>query len=146
MAPRIPINGTYKHTLDAKNRLFIPAKHREALGTPFVVYPSIRDSSLKICTIEEWADFMDKINKTEGKQKEVFNRFYNQYSDTLTPDSQGRIVLNQNLVSYAKFEGRGAVIVGCGTYAEIWSEEKYEELNAQTDIDAIREMLERLGL
>ena len=32
--------GTFQHTLDAKNRLFIPARFREGLGERFVVMRS----------------------------------------------------------------------------------------------------------
>ena len=31
------VKGEYRHTLDAKGRLFIPAKLREELGDSFVV-------------------------------------------------------------------------------------------------------------
>ena len=31
------LTGEYKHALDPKKRLFIPAKHREELGPSFVI-------------------------------------------------------------------------------------------------------------
>ena len=30
------LTGEYRHSIDAKKRLFIPAKHREELGTTFM--------------------------------------------------------------------------------------------------------------
>lgn len=145
MIPNIPITGTYRHNLDAKNRIFIPAKHRDALGSPLVVFPSIRDRSLKVYSVEEWRAFTEKIETMVAKEREQVLRYYNENSDTLTPDAQGRIVLNQNLVDYAGLAG-GAVIVGCGKYAEIWSVEEHEKLKASTNVDDIRAALERLGL
>ena len=35
--------GNYPHTLDSKNRLFIPAKFREGLGESFVLYAPKND-------------------------------------------------------------------------------------------------------
>lgn len=145
MVPNIPITGTYRHNVDSKNRLFIPARHRDGIGSPLVVFPSIRDRSLKIYSVEEWKSFTEKIETMVAKEREQVLRYYNENSDTLTPDAQGRIVLNQNLVEYAGLSG-GAVIVGCGKYAEIWSCEEYEKLKASTNVDDIRAALERLGL
>ena len=145
MIPDIPITGTYRHNVDSKNRIFIPAKHREAIGSPLVVFPSIRDRSLKIYSVEEWRAFTQKIETMVAREREQALRYYNESSDTLTPDSQGRIVLNQDLVNHAGLSG-GAVIVGCGKYAEIWSVEEYEKNKASVNVDDIRAALERLGL
>ncbi len=145
MATITPITGTYRHTLDSKNRIFIPAKHREALGAPLVVYPSIRDRSIKVCSLEEWNGRMEKIEAMSGKEREYVLRFYNENSDTLTPDAQGRIVLNQALIKHAGLTDT-AVIVGCGRYSEIWASSAYDEFKAGVSVDDIREALERLGL
>jgi len=63
----------------------------------------------------------------------------------VTPDSQGRIVLPQELVSYAEIE-KNVVFVGCCDYAEIWSDVAYDNLKANEDISAILAELESLGL
>ena len=39
-----------------------------------------------------------------------------------------------------------AVVVGCGSYIEIWSKENYETTVADEDLDAIIQDLEALGL
>ena len=41
---------------------------------------------------------------------------------------------------------KDAVVVGCGSYIEIWSKENYEAAVAEEDLDAIIEDLEALGL
>ena len=45
--------GKYKHTLDPKGRLFVPAKLREELGSAFYVARSL-DPCLTVYTEEEW--------------------------------------------------------------------------------------------
>ena len=46
--------GDYRHTLDAKKRLFIPAKFRQELGTGFIVFRSLRNDCLLVYSAEEW--------------------------------------------------------------------------------------------
>ena len=45
--------SSYHHTIDAKNRLFIPAKFREEFGDEIVISPSIRGNYLNIYSLEE---------------------------------------------------------------------------------------------
>ena len=45
--------GKYKHTLDPKGRLFVPAKLREEFGSAFYVARSL-DPCLTVYTEEEW--------------------------------------------------------------------------------------------
>ena len=42
------LSNNFKHNVDSKNRLFVPAKYREELGETFVVSQSIRGNYLKI--------------------------------------------------------------------------------------------------
>ena len=46
------LTGEYKHALDPKKRLFIPAKHREELGPSFIIVRDIRESCLKVHSLE----------------------------------------------------------------------------------------------
>ena len=72
-------------------------------------------------------------------------RFLNRNAAQVSPDAQGRIVLTQGLIDHAQIE-KNAVIVGCGDYAEIWSESLYALSVEQEDQEAIRESLEACGL
>ena len=40
------LSGEFRHQVDTKNRLFIPAKHREELGESFMIVRSIRENCL----------------------------------------------------------------------------------------------------
>ena len=132
MADFIPIMGTYTYNLDGKNRIFIPAKHREALGTNFVVFPNIKDSrSLMISTVEYLDSVLKKIRENEDIPAEIRSgmiSYLSGFGDTLTPDTQGRVVLSSTLVSSAGLGG-STVIHGCHDHAEIWNA---SEFNATT--------------
>ena len=53
------MTGQYQHTIDAKGRLFIPAKLREELGDTFYVTMGM-DSCLSIYSDASWARFTEK--------------------------------------------------------------------------------------
>ncbi len=132
----MPVMGEYRHNIDSKNRLFIPAKHREALGTPLVVYPNIRTKTLKICSVAEWRAITEKMTALPVAQRENLMRFFNRMGDTFEPDAQGRVTLNQALVDYAGLKG-SVYIIGCGQNAEIWSEKEYEAMSSTLVTDEL---------
>ena len=139
------LTGEYKHALDPKKRLFIPAKHREELGPSFIIVRDIRESCLKIHSLESWQAFVAPIQNMPRAQSEKILRFLHASLTQVTPDSQGRVVIPQELVEYAAIE-RNIVVVGCGDYAEIWAESTYDANKAEIDLAELIGELEELGL
>ena len=137
--------GEYRHTLDSKNRIFIPAKLREELGETFVVAKDVREKCLKVYSLQGWEEYIAPLRAQKRKLSERIIRFLHSSLVQVTPDSQGRIVLPPDLVAHAEMV-RDAVVVGCCDYAEIWAEEKYEALKAEEDISEMLAELEELGL
>lgn len=138
------LGGEYRHGLDAKNRIFIPAKLREELGATFVVAKDIRESCLKIYSLAGWEAYIAPLKEQNRKLAEKIMRFLHSSLSQVTPDSQGRIVLPQELVEYAEID-KNVVVVGCGDYAEIWAENAYESLKSAVDRDELIAELEELG-
>ena len=139
------LSGEFRHILDAKNRLFIPAKHREDLGESFMIVRSIRENCLQVYSMEEWEKYIEPIKKMDRKNSEMILRTLHRNAVNVTPDSQGRVVLPPSLVEHAQIV-KGAVVVGCGTYGEIWSEEVYEKALEAEDLESIKSVLESFGL
>ena len=52
--------GEYRHAMDAKGRLFMPAKLREDLGDKFIATQGI-DGQLFVFSFEEWTNFANKL-------------------------------------------------------------------------------------
>ena len=117
------LTGEYRHAIDPKKRLFIPAKHREVLGTSFIIVRDIRESCLKVYSEENWQAFIAPIKQMKRAESEKILRFLYRDAVTAEPDSQGRVVLNGTLIEHAKII-KDAVVVGCGDYAEIWAAEE----------------------
>ena len=54
------MTGTYEHSIDAKGRLFIPAKLREELGVTFYLAMGI-DTCLAIYPQSTWDKFTENV-------------------------------------------------------------------------------------
>jgi len=139
------LSGEYKHGIDAKNRLFIPSKHRDELGESFVIAKSIREKCLRIYSMDEWKAYIRPIENLDGKDKERIVRALSRNAAQVTPDAQGRVVLTPDLIKYAEIE-KNTYVVGCGHYSEIWSEANYEAMVNEEDLTSMRELLESYGL
>ncbi len=139
------LGGEFRHALDAKNRIFIPAKLREELGKSFVVAKDIREKCLKVYSLAGWEAYIAPLKEQKRKLSEKIMRFLHASLVQATPDAQGRIVLPAELVQHAEID-RNAVVVGCGDYAEIWSEETYDSIKGSVDLDEMIAELEELGL
>ena len=69
------LSGEYRHTVDAKNRLFIPAKHRDQLGESFVVIKSYSDRCLLVYSTKEWEKVKEKFESIPMTSNRRLNRF-----------------------------------------------------------------------
>ena len=136
--------GKFTHNLDAKNRLFIPAKHRDQLGETFVITRNI-DKCLSVFSMEEWEKYTDKLEQLPTTQAREIARFIYSNAADVQPDSQGRVLIPAELLAYAGI-AKGAVVVGCGRHAEIWAEAGYAKLKEEEDVTLMLEELEELGL
>ena len=139
------LTGEYRHTVDPKNRLFVPAKHREELGNSFMIVKDVRGPRLKVYSMGAWEAYIAPIRGQERKVAEAAMRFLHRDAVVAEPDSQGRVVLTPTLLAYAGIT-KDTVIIGCADYAEIWSAEKYDEEMAKEDPAALCAALEALGL
>ena len=116
------MTGTYEHSIDAKGRLFIPAKLREELGVTFYLAMGV-DECLAIYPEETWNRFTEKFASLPMSQSAAMRPLFANASKCEL-DSQGRIVIPQKLRKYAGLE-KDAVIIGVNDRAEIWSAETW---------------------
>lgn len=137
--------GEYEHNVDAKNRIFVPARFRDELGETFMVARDLRGARLKMFSLEGWQNYIAPIMEQERKISEKALRYLHRNAMQVSPDSQGRILLSRELLDYAQIS-KSAVIVGCSSYAEIWSAENWRAELDSEDNDEISRELERFGL
>jgi MraZ protein len=132
-------HGTFEHTLDAKNRLTLPAKFRAALsGTVFLVRSqdpciALYPGSLYESLARESLAGLSPLSK-EGKEER--RRFY-AFADDVELDGAGRVTLQPRHLKHAGIDSREVVITGAGDSLELWNPETWSayegELTAGRD-------------
>ena len=130
MESKFNFTGKYTYTMDSKHRLFMPAEHRDELSRDFFVSISVREPCLRVYPKEVWVELMNELNQlAKGEALQDAVRYLNSETSLGKLDAQGRVVIADNLVSYAELE-KNIMIVGCGNYFEIWSAELYNAIVA----------------
>ena len=137
------MTGTYEHSIDAKSRLFIPAKLREELGTTFYLTMGI-DACLAVYPMETWAVFTEKFASLPMSQSKAMRPLFANAAKCEL-DSQGRIVIPQKLRKYAGLE-KEVVILGVNDRAEIWAADTWRAREEEEMTpEKMRACLEALG-
>ena len=135
--------GEYAHTIDAKGRVFVPARLREDLGERFILSKGL-DNCLFVYSAEEWAALESRIRALPLSKGRQLQRFFFSGASEAEVDKQGRVLLPQNLRAYAGLE-RDAVIIGASTRAEIWDAKRWAEVNAAITPQTVEQAMEELG-
>lgn len=138
--------GEYNHTIDAKNRLIIPSRFREALGEEFVVTKGL-DGCLFVYDNDAWAEFEEKLKglPLTSKEARTFVRFFLSGAASVEVDKQGRILVPSVLKEFAGIN-KDVVLVGVASRIEIWSKERWTEESSCEDVESIAENMSQLGL
>ena len=136
------MTGEYRHTLDSKGRLFIPAKLRDELGDVFFLTLSM-DRCLCAYSAENWQALSDKVSAMPYvKQRKMRPLFAHAARCEL--DGQGRALIPQNLREFAGLE-KNVTVVGCNNHAELWNSESWSQIYAEeTTPENIAAVMEEL--
>lgn len=136
--------GRFAHNLDGKGRLAIPARFREALAGEVILTRGI-DRCLALYPLAAWRPLAEKVAAlplTDADARNFRRMVFAEAAD-LSLDSQGRILIPADLRRYAGIE-REALVVGVDTSIEIWSPERWAEIEASLDADGA-EIAQRLA-
>jgi MraZ protein len=124
--------GKYRHSVDAKGRLAIPARFREQLpsGSVVTIGP---DGALRIYPPAEWAQVMGALRLSEATsptERALVRRLFAEASE-VEFDAQGRVLIPASLREAAGIKG-AAVVSGANNLVEIWSEPRWRQLEEET--------------
>lgn len=139
--------GEYKHTIDRKGRLIIPAKFRQFIKENYVEKLFITrglDKCLFAFTEEEWRHQERKFKSLPFTKKDSrkFNRLFFSGACEATFDKQGRILIPKYLKNYAQIS-RDVMIVGVSNRFEIWDDNIWQDYyqNTQSSFEDVAEEL-----
>jgi MraZ protein len=133
--------GQYRHTIDSKGRLIVPARFRDNLNEGGFITQGF-DRNLMVLTSQAFESITRRVNElslTDETARQLRRLIY-ATADRVEVDKTGRIRIPQFLLEIARFQS-DAVVVGVGAYFEIWSPEAWdsqEELLQDPDANAHR--------
>ncbi len=140
--------GEYKHSVDQKGRLAIPAKFRPRLSSGAIITRGL-DRSLFLFDLAEWEVLAKKLMSLPLAQADsrAFVRLMLSGASDVEIDGQGRILIPDSLRTYADLK-KNAIVTGLYNRIEIWSEETWGEYkkNTENKSDEIAEKLSQLGI
>jgi len=120
--------GRYRHTIDAKKRLFIPAKFREELGDRFVLARDVADNCLNAYPLAQWDAFVRRVNELPSVELRRMRQFIYSNACDAEVDAMGRVIISQQLCEAMGFK-KEVIITGMGDFAQIWDIDEWNKLN-----------------
>ena len=116
--------GATSLSLDAKNRLAVPIKHREALqlnGAGNLVLTAHPHRCLLLYPQAAWEPIQTKMMALSSfdKQSSSLQRLLVGFAEDIALDSAGRILVSPVLREFAALD-KEVMLVGQGSHFEIW--------------------------
>lgn len=140
--------GEYRHNIDDKKRLAIPASWRKELGRKLVVTRGL-DNCLFVYTKTEWQKVAEKLSNLSMGQSDTrsFSRFMFAGAVETEMDATGRILIADFLKDFADLKSK-VVIVGVNNRLELWDEKRWKEHTERIEkqADILAEKLGEIGV
>lgn len=124
--------GKYEHSLDAKNRLTIPARFRAEFAGGAVVAQSL-EKCAAIWTHDAFErftrSFLDDLNPL-SKEAQRLSRFFHGGSFDVDLDGAGRVMIASPILAHAGI-GKEVWIVGNDDHLELWDRATWDSYEAE---------------
>jgi MraZ protein len=140
--------GQYRHTVDKKGRMVLPARFRESLTNGCVITKG-QERCLYVFPIDRWEEEAEKYRKlprTDARARRLTRAFFAGAIDQ-EMDGAGRIQLPVRLRDYAGLT-RDVTVVGVEERAEIWDSAAWDRYDEEADnyYSNIEEALSEFGI
>ena len=123
--------GTFDYSLDAKNRLTVPARFRAALGGGVVLAKGL-ERCVALWTPTGYETYTERALAgfhPLSKEAQRLNRFFAANSLDTELDGAGRVMVPAFLLRHAGLQ-KDVVVTGSGDALEIWDRATWAEYNA----------------
>ena len=129
--------GHYEHSLDAKDRLTVPARFRSALADGVVLSKGF-DPCVWLQTTEAFERLSDRFlspHSPFGRDARRLRRRFHGGSFDEKLDSAGRLRIPKPLIEHAGLSG-SCVVIGAGEYLEVWDAAAWARQEQELDDEA----------
>jgi MraZ protein len=142
----LPFRGTFDHTLDAKNRLTVPARYRAALADGVVLaMPVDLKPCIGVWRPEEYENYtrraLAELPPLSTRLNEMERFFYGSSHDSEL-DAAGRIMVPSFLGEHAALV-KDVVVVGVGDRMELWDRTAWSD-HRSTLLSGVAEVTARV--
>jgi len=123
--------GASSLSLDAKGRLSVPTRHRDALGAAGgqLTITKHPHGCLMVFPRSAWEDFRTRIAALP-MQAQWWKRIFLGNAMDVDMDASGRVLVSPELRAAAGIE-KDAVLLGMGAYFELWDAQAYAAQEAE---------------
>jgi MraZ protein len=125
--------GQFRHSIDDKNRITIPARWRRDKSQEFILLPEANHQFLLVMSPEEFAR-MSAVAESDpnvsARDRRVFLRQLHSRSQHGAADRQGRLVLPEDLCQKVELKGEVALVGGRGRF-EIWNLQRWKRAHEE---------------
>ncbi len=138
--------GEFRHTLDEKSRITLPAKYRPRLASGIVLTTGTKHFVL-VFPMDEFEHVAERVNSLSlvGPEAAMLRRQLFSNGFDLELDKQGRMVLPEPLRQYAGIS-QEVVIAGVGNHIELWSPEGWQHEREEIAQAALADPWAKLGI
>jgi len=138
--------GEFRHSIDAKGRVAVPARFRAELATGAHVSRWM-DNCLAIFPNQAWQKLADRVGEQRYADAgaRAFSRFLFSGAFEVELDGQGRIVLPSALRDFGGLK-TDAVVVGALDHIELWEPGRWSAAAEAMSSDDFAERIAGLGI
>jgi len=135
--------GAAALSLDAKGRLVVPSRHRDALleksSAPRLVLTAHPDGCLLLYPVSAWEPIRARVMGFPALDARfsVWKRLLVGFAEEVEVDAAWRVLISPELRKFASLE-KPVMLVGQGSHFEIWNQDTWDrqlqQLTAQTQL------------
>src|ERR1700737_2288696 len=125
--------GEFRHFIDEKNRITIPARWRRDGAEEFIVLPEATNQFLVVMSLEEFSRMSSSAESNanvSARDRRVFLRHLHSRAQHGLADRQGRLVLPEELCNKIGLKGEVALVGGRGRF-EIWNVTRWKRAHEE---------------
>lgn len=136
------VTGSYVHSLDAKNRIRIPKKLKDAFEGQKLYFMRYTGGCIAVYPASALEERLEELKPVKSDNKELLRakRALLGAIEEIEEDNQGRTTLSAEMRSYAGID-KTVLTIGMGDYLELWAPERYKDETEKVPLETAYEII-----